>query len=62
VEVRGRNGGFLWLEEKGEAERQAFYESLYQMMKAAPVIGLACVIDRPGYNHRYLEKYGRDRW
>jgi nicotinamide riboside kinase len=50
------------LEEKGEAERQAFYESLYQMMKAAPVIGLACVIDRPGYNHRYLEKYGRDRW
>ena len=24
--------------------------------------GLACVIDRPGYNARYLEKYGRQRW
>jgi hypothetical protein len=22
----------------------------------------ACVIDRPGYNHRYREKYGRARW
>lgn len=27
-----------------------------------PVVGLACVIDRPGYNARYREKYGRQRW
>jgi len=26
------------------------------------VIGLACVIDRPGYNSRYREKWGRNRW
>jgi hypothetical protein len=62
VEVRGRTGNFRWLEGREEAERQMFYEGLYQMMKAAPVVGLACVIDRPGYNHRYSEKYGQDRW
>tara|TARA_R110002126_G_scaffold33707_1_gene105349 strand:+ start:266 stop:805 length:540 start_codon:yes stop_codon:yes gene_type:complete len=26
------------------------------------LLGIACVIDRPGYNHRYLSKYGRERW
>jgi hypothetical protein len=28
------------------------------LLKSAPVVGLACVIDRPGYNARYGEKYG----
>ena len=27
-----------------------------------PVVGLACVIDRPGYNARYVQKHGRNRW
>ena len=27
-----------------------------------PVVGIACVIDRPGYNKRYVEQYGRKRW
>jgi uncharacterized protein DUF3800 len=62
VEVRARNRGFLWLEGKSSTEREKFYEALYQLMKAAPVTGLACVIDRPGYNARYLAKYGRQRW
>ena len=31
-------------------------------MRDAPVIGLACVIDRPGYNHRYKAQYAADRW
>jgi hypothetical protein len=62
VEVRARNERFLWLEKLSGSEREKFYESLYQLMKAVPVVGLACVIDRPGYNHRYREKYGRQRW
>lgn len=61
-EIRARNENFLWLEDLSKPERKRFYEELYQMMKAAPVIGLACVIDRPGYNHRYFEKYGRNPW
>ena len=62
VEVRGRTINFRWLEDKSKEDQIEFYEGLYQLLKSAPVIGLACVIDRPGYNARYLEKYGRDRW
>jgi hypothetical protein len=32
------------------------------MLFSVPVIGHACVVDRPGYNHRYREKYGRQTW
>jgi hypothetical protein len=62
VEVRARNKNFLWLERLPKHEQAAFYEELYQLMRSVPVTGLACVIDRPGYNARYLEKYGRQRW
>jgi hypothetical protein len=31
-------------------------------MRRAPALGLACVIDRPDYNHRYKEKYADERW
>jgi Protein of unknown function (DUF3800) len=62
VEVRARNGGFLWLERRPKRDKDIFYEDLYQLLKSIPVMGLACVIDRPGYNARYLEKYGRQRW
>jgi hypothetical protein len=62
VEVRGRTEGFLWLEHCDDLKRTQFLEALYQLMRRSPVIGLACVIDRPGYNDRYREKYGGDRW
>jgi hypothetical protein len=62
VEVRGRNKGFLWLERRPKRDQEIFYEDLYQVLKSVPAIGLACVIDRPGYNARYREKYGRQRW
>lgn len=62
VEVRARNKGFLWLEKRPKRDQEIFYEDLYQLLKAVPVVGLACVIDRPGYNARYREKYGRQRW
>lgn len=61
-EIRARTGGFLWLNERSREEQAAFYEDLYVMMREAPVLGLACVIDRPGYNHRYQERYGRQSW
>lgn len=62
VEIRGHKGKFLWLTHLPEARRDEFYEALYQMMRNSPVLGLACVIDRPGYNHRYLGRYGRESW
>jgi hypothetical protein len=62
VEVRARTKEFLWLERRPKRDQDIFYEDLYQLLKAVPVTGLACVIDRPGYNSRYREKYGRKRW
>jgi hypothetical protein len=62
VEVRARTKGFLWLERRPKRDQDIFYEDLYQLLKAVPVAGMACVIDRPGYNARYREKYGRQRW
>lgn len=31
-------------------------------MRDSPVTGIACVVDRPGYNARYQEKYLENRW
>lgn len=61
-EVRSQNERFLWLRELSDAEQKRFYESLYQLLRTAPVVGLACVIDRPGYNARYSELYNREPW
>jgi hypothetical protein len=43
----------LYLDESG---------TRYELMSASPFLGFACVIDRPGYNARYREKYGREQW
>lgn len=62
ADIRSKAGPFAWLGKLDEHERNRFLEELYQLMADIPVIGHACVIDRPGYNARYLEKYGRKRW
>ena len=62
ADIRSKAGPFAWLGKVEEAERNKFLEELYQLMARISVIGHACVIDRPGYNSRYLEKYGRKRW
>jgi hypothetical protein len=60
--VRGTTKGFAWLKNAQDDEAKKFYEELYLLMRDVPAIGLACVVDRPGYNARYLEKYGKNRW
>ncbi|MHB8915020.1 MAG: DUF3800 domain-containing protein [Thiobacillus sp.] len=61
VEIRGRYANFKWLG-VGDNTRERFLTDLEALLFALPVIGLGCVIDRPGYNSRYREKYGRQRW
>lgn len=61
-EIRSQNERFLWLREKSSAERDQFYEELYCLMRDAPVVGIACVVDRPGYNKRYEDQYRENRW
>ena len=61
TKIRGRRKEFSWL---GRDERRAtlFHEELGQLLTQLPVLGVACVIDRPGYNARYKAQYGEDRW
>ncbi len=62
VEIRGRTDNFLWLLHADKPKRERFYEELYELMRNVPVVGLACVVDRPGYNDKYKEKYADKRW
>ena len=59
-EIRARSDKFHWLE--GHPRQAEFYEELYGLMNAHELIGIACVIDRPGYNARYHKRYGRRKW
>lgn len=62
ADIRAHSGNFHWLKGLSNERRESFYEELYHLMSHAPTLGIACVIDRPGYNARYREKYGRERW
>ena len=62
VDIRGRTGNFLWLLTAKNERRDAFYEELYQLMRSVPALGIACTVDRPGYNARYKERYNEKRW
>lgn len=62
VRIRHRSKQFSWLGQLEEKERERFYAELTQLIVSAPVMGIACVIDRPGYDARYRAKYGKRRW
>lgn len=59
--MRHATGDFAWLK-RHSAEYRPFMRDLTGMLTAVPVIGIACVIDRPGYDGRYRAKYGRRQW
>lgn len=62
VDIRHKAKGFRWLAMLEKSVADKFYMELGQLMVDLPVIGLACVIDRPGYKKRYVDKFGRKRW
>jgi len=61
-DIRSETENFTWLAALNDREYNRFMRGLSQMLLSVPVIGHACVVDRPGYNHRYREKYGRQTW
>lgn len=61
TKIRGRRKEFSWLGHDAEMAA-SFHDELGKTLLGMPVLGIACVIDRPGYNARYKEKYGGDRW
>lgn len=61
-DIRNRTNGFNWLEAAGRSERDRFYSDLTELVLSLPIVVLACVVDRPGYNRRYAQQYGPRRW
>lgn len=62
ADIRAKSKEFHWLNELDAATFNSFMLSIDQLATLLPLVGIACVIDRPGYNLRYREKYGRQRW
>ena len=61
VDMRHAAKHFDWLR-RGSPEYAPFMTDVTQMLVSIPVTGLACVIDRPGYDARYRPQYGRNQW
>ncbi len=61
VEIRNCKNAFRWLRRDTE-EYERFMRDLSRLVTTISVIGVACVIDRPGYDVRYREQYGRRMW
>lgn len=61
TKIRGKRDDFSWLE-KSAKDNDRFLSELEELMISIPVIGFAAVISRDGYNSRYKEKYGNERW
>lgn len=61
-EIRSQKDGFSWLRKASSAKRQRFQAELSDLMCSLPIIVHASVVDRPGYNRKYLNEYGPRRW
>ena len=60
--IRNRTDGFRWLNKLDSGKLEEFFSDLTQLIISSPIIVLACVVDRPGYNARYAPQYGQRRW
>lgn len=60
-EIRNRSGAFRWLDDS-KSTWQRFMDDTTSLMLDLNYYGLACVVDRPGYNVRYKGVYGDRRW
>ena len=61
TDIRGMRKDFRWLQDNTK-DASRFHIELNNFLKGIPVIGFATVVNRPGYNTRYKDKYGNDRW
>lgn len=59
-DIRGGYGKFGWLRRPENAA--AFLPALQRFLLEQPVLGIACVIDRPGYVARYRELHHERLW
>lgn len=62
AEIRNKAKNFHWLRGLPEEKRNEFLGDVGRLATDPVLTAIACVIDRPGYNARYRERYGRERW
>jgi hypothetical protein len=60
-EIRTRQGQFRWLEQD-DSRAAEFHRDLDEFMRTLPGHAVGCCVHRPGYNKRFAERYGADRW
>jgi hypothetical protein len=58
TKIRGRRKHFSWLK-VDKAKESDFLSDLENTILALPIIGTACVVDRPGYVARYAGQYAK---
>jgi hypothetical protein len=61
VDIRNGRKEFNWLRDDAGL-KQRFIQDLAAFLTDIPVLGLACVLDRPGYDSIYRPRYGRNQW
>lgn len=60
-DIRKRKQAFAWIA-KDDDRAKRLYAGINAVVAGMPGWATAVVIDRNGYNARYREKYGNDRW
>lgn len=58
--IRGGRGKFAWL--KTPEKAGIFMPALEEFLLDLPVVGIACVVHRPGYVERYKASYAEQLW
>lgn len=61
-DIRNKTQRFRWLAQASAQRQESFMSELTALIEGLPIHVLACVVDRPGYNRRYLQEYGPRRW
>jgi len=61
-DIRNKTARFRWLADLSPEQYGMFMTQLTELVVSLPIHVLACVINRPGYNKRYIERYGPRRW
>lgn len=60
--IRNMTGEFRRLRSLEPAKLKEFYDDIGKLTTSPELTAIGCVIDRPGYNARYRERYARARW
>jgi hypothetical protein len=58
--IRGGRGKFAWRKKPETAG--LFFPSLEEFLLSLPIVGIACLIHRPGYVTRYTDTYNEGLW